>query len=213
VLVCAICGGELCGTCDGCLECGDGRDPECPECGDVGEWVAIELDIEEADTPLADPILLFSVGSTPIYLFAPAGTPYWAILSLLLTVAGVAVVTVTFIKAVRQKKDENLEVDEHVAMLHNLDSYDNDYVTNIAEGKERYNKRRRLWALTMMYALSIGAVLLLIIVQDFRGVIVIFDWWAIIHAILFAGVILCRFLTFRTYEDYPGHSMPAVSSP
>jgi hypothetical protein len=147
-------------------------------------------------------------------LFAPIGTPSWAILSLLLTIAGIIVSIVTILRAVYQKKSENQYVDtQHSAMLRDVDSFNNDSFLELVEGKERYNKKRRLSALIVMYALSIGALVMLLIFQDFRGIIAIFDFWVIMHAVLFVGVIICSKLVFRKYEGFPGESIPAPSSP
>jgi len=83
-----------------------------------------------------------------------------------------------------------------------VDTFDNDRVSKVAEDKERYNKRRRLGAFSLMYLFAAAAVLLIILFQDFTGIIVLFDFWVIIHAALFAGVLVSGKLVFRKYEDY-----------
>lgn len=204
--VCPDCGSHnLCGACFGCLDCGTGREPGCPECGD-NALINAENDSVEPHTPL------LTVGGLDVFLFAPPGVSAWAILSLLLTVAGVIVSVSVIVRAVRQKKDENKVIDEHSSILRNVDAFDNEKVARVVEDKERYNKRRRLGALSVMYFFAAAAVLLIILVQDFKGVIVLFDWWVIPHAALFSGVIISGMYVFRRYEEFPGAlSMRAVS--
>jgi len=144
---------------------------------------------------------LFNIFGTPIFFFAPIGMPSWAILSVLLTIAGILLSFVTILRAVYQKKTENKNVDNQCsAMLRNVDSFNDDTFVTLLEHKEQYNKKRRLGALISMYVLSISALILLLIVQNFRGVIALFDWWVIIHTLLFIGVLVCSKLVFRRYE-------------
>jgi hypothetical protein len=98
-------------------------------------------------------------------------------------------------------------------MLHNADSFNNDVFYDLIKSKESYNKKRRLGALISMYILSISAMILLMIVQNFRGVIALFDWWVIIHTVLFSGIIICNKLVFRKYEDFTMTGIPDPSSP
>jgi hypothetical protein len=199
---CQYCG-DFCGTCGGCLVCGHGCDPYCSDCGDA-----------YIDDIFDEPVPLFNIFGTPIFMFAPVGMSSWAIFSLLFTVAGIIVSLITIMRAVYQKKIENKYVDkQYSALLRDVDRVTNDAISTLVEGKERYNKRRRLGALMPMYTLSIGALLLLLITQNFRGVITLFDWWVIIHAILFVGVVVCSKLVFRKYEGIPDNSVTAPSSP
>ena len=204
--VCTECGSHnYCKTCLGCLDCDHGRDPDCPECGDKKEAAPIsetDTDTDIGGGLLDEPVPLFSIGGVDIYLFAPLGISSWAILSLVFTALGLGVTAFVIFRAVRQKKDENAAIDEHSAILRNVDTFDNDRVSKVAEDKERYNKRRRLGAFSLMYLFAAAAVLLIILFQDFTGIIVLFDFWVIIHAALFAGVLVSGKLVFRKYEDY-----------
>jgi hypothetical protein len=202
--------GDFCETCSGCLECGSECDPECPDCGDA-PFSANEpyyLDIED------EPLPLFNLFGTPIFFFAPVGLPSWAILNVLLTIAGLVLSVVTIFRAVNQKKTENKNVDnQQSAMLRNADSFNNDVFFDLIRQKEQYNKKRRLTAFVSMYILSISALIILLIVQSFRGVIALFDWWIITHTVLFIGVVICSKLVFRKYKKFPKNSMPAPFSP
>jgi len=166
------------------------------------------LDIHDEMSPL------FDLFGTPVFFFAPVGMPSWAILSVLLTIAGILLSIVTILRAVSQKKTENKNIDNQCsAMVRNVEKFNDDIFVDLIRHKERYNKKRRLAAFVSMYILSIGALIFLLIVQDFRGVIAIFDFWVIIHAILFIGVVICSMLVFRDSKDFPKNSMHAPSSP
>ncbi|MDR2571944.1 MAG: hypothetical protein LBD23_16830 [Oscillospiraceae bacterium] len=195
--ICALCGGEICATCGGCKDCGVGWNPECPDCGDL---LSQEISFRDLDIE-GNPVPLFSRGGFELLLFAPFGTPAWAILSVLLTVAGIVMTVITILQAVRQKKDEDKKFDEYIKYLKNVDKPDYVDLVEIIEEKEKYNKKRRLGTLYVMYVLSISAVLILLIAQDFKGIIVLFDWWVILHTILFASIIICNNLVFRKHED------------
>jgi len=214
--VCPECGSHnYCSTCFGCLDCGHGREPGCPECGD-NETVVLAtdtdtgtdtgVDIDDTGTPL------FSIGGVDIFLFAPSGISSWAILSLVLTALGIGFTVFVIYRAVRQKKDENDAIDEHSALLRNIDSFDNEKISRVVEDKERYNKRRRLGAFSLMYIFAAAAVLLIILFQDFKGIIVLFDWWVIVHAALFTGVLVSGKLVFRKYEEFPGADAVPLSA-
>jgi len=131
---------------------------------------------------------------------------------LVLTALGVGFTAFVIYRAVRQKKDENDAIDEHSSLLRNIDSFDNEKVCRVVEEKERYNKRRRLGAFSLMYTFAAAAVLLIILFQDFKGIIVLFDWWVIVHAALFTGVLVSGKLVFRKYEEFPGAGAMPVSA-
>jgi hypothetical protein len=193
----------MCDICGGCLECGNFCDPECPGCGnspvaDNQPYYRDILDIED------DPLPMFNIFGTPIFMFAPPGMPSWAIMNVLLTIAGVVLSIITILRAVSQKKTENKNVDNQCsAMLRNVDSFNNDTFISLLKHKEQYNNKRRLGALISMYVFSIGALIFLLIVQDFKGVIALFDRWVFIHAILFIFVVICNKFVFRKCYRFP----------
>jgi len=165
------------------------------------------MDIED------DPLPMFNIFGMPIFFFAPIGMPAWAILSVLLTIVGIILSIITILRAVNQKKTENKNVDNQCsAMVRNVDSFNNDVFVDLIKHKEKYNNKRRLGALISMYVLSIGALIFLLIVQDFRGVAALLDRWVFIHVILFAGVVICNRLVFRKYDNIHENRIPAKSS-
>ena len=155
------------------------------------------------------PTMTLSAGSFNILLFAPFGTPALSVLSTLLTIIGVVVSLITIIQSVRRKKSENDELDKRTAVFHNVDSFVVTQTIFIPEDYEVYNKQRRNGMLAAMYILSIGAVLLLTFIQNFYGSIVIFDWWSIIHAIIFAGIIICHKFLYKKSDK--GGSLVCIS--
>jgi len=124
----------------------------------------------------------------------------WAIFNVILTVTGVLLTFVAIMRSVRRKRSENHEVEKYVALF-NVDSYVDTQTIVILNENERYDKRRRLGAFITMYALSTGAVLLLVLIQDFTGVTALFDWWSIVHLFLFAGILICNKLVYKKHED------------
>jgi len=133
-------------------------------------------------------------------LFAPFGTPALSILSALFTIIGVVVSLLTIIQSIRRKKAENDELDKRTAVFHNADSFVVTQTIFIPDDYEVYNKQRRNGMLVAMYILSTGAVLLLAFIQNFYGVIVVFDWWSIIHAVIFAGILICQKFLYKKHN-------------
>jgi len=199
---CFVCGSfDLCETCNGCLDCGHNRDANCPDCGeellpvnDFGNDAFPDFIIEDGPVPL------FSVGGLDFFMFAPPGMSAWAILSLVLTISGIIFSIVITILAIRQKESEHKEFDERTSELYSVNTLENLQLLGALENEEQFNKQRRLWALVMVYLLSFCAVLFLLLLQDFRGVIVLFDRWVIVHSIIFAGILVCGKLVFKRYE-------------
>jgi len=197
---CFSCGStNLCEICNGCLDCGHNRVPDCPGCCEI---LYIQTDIRNDlnDTPLYDlPVVLFNDSSFEILLFAPFGMSAWAIVNILLTIAGMVFTFIAIVRAVGRKKSENDEVDKYVALF-NIDSYIDTQTIVVLNDSERYDKQRRLGAFIAMYTLSIGAVLLVVLLQDFTGAIALFDWWTVVHTVLFAGILILYRLVYIKHE-------------
>jgi len=146
------------------------------------------------------PIPLFSGAGFEFFLFAPFGMSAGAILSLLFTLAGVVFSLITIICTVRQKKGEHKEFEERTAELNSINSLENVQLLSALENEEFLKRRRRSRALFITLILSLSAVLLLVLMQNFTGVIVLFDWWVIVHSIIFAGVLLFGKLAFKRHN-------------
>ena len=197
---CFMCGSfDLCNACNGCKDCGHNRDSGCPECGE--ELLPADINNIYWDMIIEDgPIPLFSGAGFEFFLFAPFGMSAGAILSLLFTLAGVVFSLITIICTVRQKKGEHKEFEERTAELNSINSLENVQLLSALENEEFLKRRRRSRALFITLILSLSAVLLLVLMQNFTGVIVLFDWWVIVHSIIFAGVLLFGKLAFKRHN-------------
>jgi hypothetical protein len=218
---CCINCGDFCGTCGGCLGCNYGSNPQCQACRyataadaealednePAVEYTPYYQDILDIDD---EPLPMFDLFGSPIFMFAPAGMPSWAILNVILTVAGIGLSLVTIFRVIAQKQKENKNVDNQCsAMVRNVDNFNNDTFIVLLKQKEKYNERRRLAAFASMCVLSIGALVFLLVASNFKGVIAVFDRWVIIHAILFLGVVVCNNFVFRKNKISATNSMSA----
>ena len=188
--ICPFCGEEIC-TC--CAVCGFDRDPECPECGDY----VPPLD-EFSHVVYDEPVPLLSVEVNNFLLFAPLGVSSWAIVNVALTAVGIVSSLIVIILSAMQKQGENKEADKQAALLNKSGSVSSEQLLGIIELNERYNKKRRLGALITTYVFSLGAALLLLLTQNFSGIVALFDFWSLLHAVLFTGILISGRLVFRT---------------
>jgi len=193
-------------TCFGCLDCGHNRDPECPDCGE--ELLLIEA-VESDDFPeliVEDNLMpVHSSSGIDFFLFAPFGMPAWSILNLVLTLAGIVFSIVIIIRAARLKEIESIEFNERTSELQSVISLENIKLLSALENEESFMKKRRLWGILMTCFLSLSALLLLILIQDFSGAIVLVDWWIIFHSLLFVFTVICGKLAFKKYETSDNH--------
>jgi len=202
---CTRCGGKrLCGTCNGCLDCGYDRDIECIECGNqtvpaenkfTGFAGFSEVTVED------DPVPLFKINDRSFFLFAPMGIPTWSIFNLILAVTGIFLSLLTIIRALCQKREEFTEVDKCAAKIMSGDFANKDELLVFIANEDFYNKRRRLVALAVKYILSFASVLLLLLTQNFKGVVAIFDYWSAAHSIFFTGIIISGRFVFKNFRE------------
>jgi len=192
--VCENCDGDLCPNCGNCYICG--KSP-CPECRDN----FLHTDDRYGDVTVEDdPVPLLSTLEPDFFLFAPMGIPTWSIFNLILTVTGILLSMLTILQALFQKKEEFNEVDRYAAKIMKDNCAQNDKLLEFLENEDQYNKRRRLIAFCIKYVLSFAAALLLMLTQNFKGIIAIFDLWSVAHAIMFAGIIISGRLVFRKHQ-------------
>ena len=187
--ICEDCGDDLCTNCGNCCTCGTSP---CPECRNQINEVSID----------DEPVPLIAIGNSGILLFAPFGVASWAISNLLLTAAGLVCAFIVILKAVRNKRNENSILSNRINHLSNRNLHNNEYAIEMIGSHERSSKRRRLSLMTVMYVLSFGSVALLMVFQNFRGIIALFDWLTAIHILLFAGVLVSGGFVFRKKQNY-----------
>jgi len=116
-----------------------------------------------------------------------------------LTFAGIVLAILFILRAVEQKKEENELVDKQTTLIKNSNSFNSEQLLKMVEEADRYNNRRRLSALTAMYVFSFGAALLLLLTQNFLGLITVFDFWSIAHSIMLVGILFSGKFVFTKY--------------
>ncbi|MCL2819492.1 MAG: hypothetical protein FWD38_01460 [Oscillospiraceae bacterium] len=197
-LYCYDCGSlNLCATCNGCLDCGYNRKDGCPECGSVLAPAALrnhEVIVENVPVPL------FSADGRDFFLFAPMSVPTWSVFNLILTAAGVILSIFTILRAFLQKKEEFNNLDAEAEKIMEKESaLTGDFLAAV-DNENLYSERRRLTALIIKYLLSFCAALLLLLTQNFKGAVAIFDIWSVLHAAFFTGIIISGHLVFKTHK-------------
>jgi len=123
------------------------------------------------------PLGTLSIGGRDIAVFAPFGYGSWALVNLILTIAGILLVGITTFRALRKKKRE----DEELA---------SDY-----EGDKK--SRTRLYLLAAAAIASIAMVLVFIITQNMRNPMVLIDWWSIVHAVVMIAQVVAILFVFK----------------
>ena len=125
-------------------------------------------------------------GGRTIALFAPLGVKSWALLNLILSILGIAFVVITTIRTLKQKKkDSEEDVAENGAQFHD---------------EETGNKRNRLTWLALAAVAALAGILLFFLTQDMRSMMVLTDWWTLIHIIFFVAIVIACPLVFKKQE-------------
>jgi len=176
-------------------ECCLSNDCSCPNCtGIVVPGSFPEVIIEDYPLPL------FSAVGRDFFLFAPMGVPTWSIFNLILTATGILLSILTILRAIKQKKDEFNEINEYATKLMTDDSAKNEELLAFIAKDEHFIKRRRLIALVIMYIFSFGAALLLLLTQNFKGAVAVFDIWSVVHAVMFTCLLISGNFVFKKFR-------------
>jgi len=198
---CIECGGPLCEHCRGCLDCGHGRDQNCPYCGDEEE-----LPLDGGDGVFfiddsGDLIPLASLWGADVFLFAPFGTPAWIITNLIAGITGGLLLVIATLRIILHKRKETMRIEAELAGINFDESIKSKGIFGVLVKIEaKYTEHRNNVYITMGFLALLG-VIILILTQSFRGIIAIFDWWTIIHIMLFAGIIICNKLVFINKDE------------
>lgn len=105
-----------------------------------------------------------TIGDNELPLYGLPGVNTWALINLLLAIAGAALAIVAFIQDRRRH-------------LKNKDDKD----------AQNDNKRSRAW-LILAIALAVAGVVAFLVTEDMQNLMVLLDQWTLLMAILFAGV-------------------------
>jgi len=129
------------------------------------------------------------IGNQEVPLFAGTGLSHlvWALLNLILSLAGVVLAMIMGIRLLVQKR---------------YDFNDNKQAETHYESEEaKKAKRTRLLLILMVPILAIAALILFLFTQDMRLLMVMVDWWTIAHLLLFAVSLLSYIFAFRRIKD------------
>ena len=118
-------------------------------------------------------------------IFAPIDVASWALVNLILTIAGVLLAIMIIVRAIKNKKREK-ESDAS-----DIDS--GDYGTN--------KKRLSVIWLTAALVMGILGVILFIFTQDMTRTMALLDWWTIAHILITAVQIIATTLVFKRRKE------------
>ena len=121
----------------------------------------------------AEEIPLFTIMGTPIPLFSGsiASEYVWALVNLILAIAGIILALITFLRIITQKRNE--KDDEH-------DQHEGE----TAEEREKRKTRRWLWIVVTVIMGIVGLAVFLL-TEDMTKLMVMVDYWTIVNAIIF----------------------------
>ena len=132
-------------------------------------------------------------GIFEIPLHAGPGTGYhaWALVNLILAIAGAILAIITAIRVLVHKRDEKDD-----------DEDERDYIEEDFEPEKEKQKRLRLvWILTSLTTGILGIIVFLL-TEDMRLPMVLVDRWTIVNVIIFSlGVITYIFEIKRDKDD------------
>ena len=130
----------------------------------------------------------FKIGKFEIPTSAGKMKDYvWALLNLILAIAGVILMIVTIIRVFTHKKN-NKEEDQ------------NDFSQSENEEQNNRKKRRLIWIIVSILMGIIGVVFFFI-TEDITKLMVLMDRWTIVNAIFFVLEILGSLLAFKNKKD------------
>jgi hypothetical protein len=155
--------------------------------GTIIEDPGTPLTIQELFKRIKDDGLLVTIPDLlkiPLHAAPGMGNYAWALVNLILAIAGALLALVTTIRIlVRSKEDEELYTDESEIE------------------KEQRTKYRMVWTLTTLIAGILGIIVFLL-TEDMRLPMVLIDEWTIVNAIIFiAGVIGYAFAVKRDKDE------------
>jgi len=201
-------------------DCCISSDCFCPNCW--GDDEAYENNETNTDFPASD---TKSDGDADVQNTAPlikiddelynatplSGLHSWSILAVLLTIFGVIIAALVTLNSLKQKKDEEKRRNEHLKTLRNTDKNSYYKATAILENEKRHNQGHRITTFVIMQAFVLASFLLLILMQNFDGVPILFNRWVLPHVILALGIIIIGKYTLRRALKIPIAAMLALT--
>ena len=112
--------------------------------------------------------------------------PAWALLNLILCIAGAILGVIMIVRAILRKKERERDEKEQYG-------YEND-----ENGKQKQVYKK--W-LVVTAILAIAGVIFFILTEDMRNPMVIIDRWTIVNLLIFVAEIVFYYLTFRKKDE------------
>jgi hypothetical protein len=170
------------------------QDPPETESTDFTEIEIIEqevpqapIEVDEITPPRA------SIFGIPLLLFAPPGIRSWALLNLIMSIAGILLVVITTLRLLIYKRKEDKRVNDGINNSFN-EEFEN------PESNDPSKKFRLTW-FTLGAVAALTAVIVFILTQDITAIIALTDWWTIIHLVLLAVVVVSCAVIFRGQKE------------
>jgi len=149
----------------------------------------------------SDLIPLASIWGTEVFLFAPFGVPVWVITNLVAGITGGLLLAIATLRIILYKRKENMRTEAELAGINFDESIKSKGIFGVLEKIEaKYTEHRNNVYIAMGFLALLGIVVL-VLTQSFRGIVAIFDWWTIIHIMLFAGIIICNRFVFINEDE------------
>jgi NADH:ubiquinone oxidoreductase subunit 6 (subunit J) len=132
------------------------------------------IEIEDPESPRA------YIYGIPLLLFAPPGISSWALLNLMMSIAGVILVVITIIRLLTYKRKEDKKVHDRINNSFN-EEFEN------PESNDPSKKFKLTW-FTVGAVAALMAVIVFILTQDITATIALADWWTIVHIVVLTVV-------------------------
>ncbi|MCL2222196.1 MAG: hypothetical protein FWC20_02885 [Oscillospiraceae bacterium] len=201
------CEGSDCCISSGCScsnRSGIGKTDEDP----AAETEVFELGIRsDEEIPIAP---FIEVGAD-YSLYAPPGVPSWSILAVLLTISGVIIALMFNINALKQKQEDEKRSRKHIQTLRNTDKSSYYKTIAIMENEKLHNRRNRLSLFSAIHIFMFAGILLLVFMQNFNAMLVLFNWWVVPHVILVACIAIAGKCTFQRFAKMPAVLLIAIT--
>ena len=151
--------------------------------GGTTDNTAVAGDSSAASRAISDGLVpSTSIGDTDVPLYSKGLFDSWALINLILAVAGGLLALITIIRSMfrknRRDEEERLETDEE---------------------NTKY-KKTRLWLMIASAISAIGGIVLFILTQDITQTMVLVDMWTAVNAVLFAITVVSMIFISKKHK-------------
>jgi uncharacterized repeat protein (TIGR02543 family) len=132
-------------------------------------------------------IPIISIGGMAVPLIGLSGDPVWALVNLILCIAGAIIAAIAVIRAMKRRKEEEGGFE-----------YQSEYLEENEE-KRAEEKNRREW-LVVAIIMAVAGIVLFLLTEDMRNMMVLLDRWTIANAIIFVILNVAIRFAFKRKE-------------